>query len=59
MIETRQIIIKKKLPFDADAIESELKQQGLDVLRWAVVKVTDTDFIIDAAIINKDNKDEV
>lgn len=59
MIETKQIIIKKKLPFDADTIESELKGQGLDVLRWAVVKVADTDFIIDAAIINRDNQDEV
>lgn len=59
MIETRQIIIKKKLPFDGDTIESELKQQGLDVLRWAVVKVSDTDFIIDAAIISKDDYDEV
>lgn len=59
MIETKQIIIIKKLPFDADTIESELKEQGLDVLRWAVVKVTDTNFIIDAAIINRDNKDEV
>ncbi|MGN0013785.1 MAG: hypothetical protein ACI37T_00010 [Candidatus Gastranaerophilaceae bacterium] len=59
MIETKQIFIKKKLPFDADTIESELKEQGYNVLRWAVVKVTDTDFIIDAAIINRDNKDEV
>lgn len=50
MIETRQIVIKKRLPFDADGIECEFKKQGLDVLRWAVVKVTDTDFIIEAAI---------
>lgn len=53
MIKTTQIVIKKKLPFDANDIESEFEKQGLDVLRWAVVKVTDTDFIIDAAVVLK------
>ena len=51
MITTKQITVKKKLPFDADYIEKEFKKQNLDILRWAVVKVTDTDFIIDAAVI--------
>ena len=51
MITTKQIIIKKQLPFDADYIEHEFKKQNLKVLRWAIVKVTKNDFIIDAAVI--------
>lgn len=50
MIETREITIKKILPFNAKYIEDELNKQNLNVLRWAVVKVTDTNFILDAAI---------
>ena len=53
MITTEQIIIKKKLPFDAEYIEKEFKKRNLNIVRWAVVKVTDTDFIIDAAVIVK------
>lgn len=51
MITTTQFKIPKKLPFDADTIEAEFKQKGYDVLRWAVVKVTENEFVIDAAII--------
>lgn len=50
MISTKQIIIKKQLPFDAKYVENEFEKQNLNVLRWAVVEVTDDNFIIDAAI---------
>lgn len=50
MISTRQIVIKKKLPFDAKYVEEEFKKQNLNVLRWAVVEVSDDNFVIDAAI---------
>lgn len=50
MILTKQIIIKKQLPFDAKYVEDEFSKQNLNVLRWAVVEVTDDNFIIDAAI---------
>jgi len=51
MITTKQIIIKKQLPFDADYIESEFQKMNLNVLRWAVVRVEEKNFVIDAAII--------
>lgn len=50
MISTKQILIKKKLPFDAKYVEEEFKNQNLNVLRWAVVEVREEDFVIDAAI---------
>ena len=50
MISTRQIVIKKKLPFDAKYVEEEFEKQNLNVLRWAVVEVSDDNFVIDAAI---------
>lgn len=54
MIITVQLKIKKHLPFDADLIEKEFTEMGLDVLRWAVVGSTETDFIIDAALIQNE-----
>lgn len=51
MITTKQIIIRKQMPFDADYIESEFLKRNLNVLRWAIVKVDENDFIIDAAVI--------
>ena len=53
MITTKQLKIKKKLPFDADYIEQKFSEKGLNVLRWAVVDMTETDFIIDAAVTEK------
>ena len=53
MLETKQFIIKKKLPFDSNYIENFFSNMNLDVLRWAVVNVSETDFIIDAAIVSK------
>ncbi len=50
MISTKQIIIKKKLPFDAKYVEEEFTKQNLNVLRWAVVEVSDKNFVIDAAV---------
>lgn len=49
MISTKQIHIKKKLPFDAKYVEDEFDKNNLNVLRWAVVDVTDEFFVIDAA----------
>lgn len=51
MITTKQIIIKKKLPFDADYIEEEFAKENLSVLRWAIVRVEEKNFVIDAAVI--------
>lgn len=53
MITTEQIIIEKKLPFDADYIENEFIKRKLNIVRWAIVKVTDENFIIDAAVMKK------
>jgi len=50
MIATKQLILKKQLPFDAKYVEEEFKKQKLNVLRWAVVNVTDENFVIDAAV---------
>ncbi len=50
MILTKQIVIEKKLPFDANYVEEEFKKQNLNVLRWAVVEVSDKNFIIDSAV---------
>lgn len=51
MITNVQLKIEKKKPFDADSIERLFAEKNLDVLRWSVSKVTDKEFIIDAAII--------
>jgi len=51
MITTEQIKIPKKLPFDAEYVEEVFAQKGLNVLRWAVVEITENDFVIDAAVI--------
>lgn len=50
MITTKQIIVAKKLPFDANYVEAEFKKLSFNVLRWAIVEVTENDFVIDAAI---------
>ncbi len=50
MISTKQILIKKKLPFDAKYVEEEFNRMNLSVLRWAVVEVTEEYFVIDAAV---------
>ncbi|MBQ2644340.1 hypothetical protein IJG14_02045 [bacterium] len=51
MITTIQIKIKKQLPFNANQIEKYFEEKGINVLRWAIVKVTEKEFIIDAGII--------
>ncbi|MCR5261925.1 MAG: hypothetical protein K6C94_08830 [Candidatus Gastranaerophilales bacterium] len=50
MITTEQIRVPKKLPFDSDYVEKFFEEKGLDVLRWAVVDVTEEEFVIDAAV---------
>lgn len=50
MISTKQILIKKKLPFDAKYVEEEFNRKNLNVLRWAVVEVREDDFVIDATV---------
>lgn len=50
MISTKQILIKKKLPFDSKYVEEEFNRMNLSVLRWAVVEVTEEYFVIDAAV---------
>lgn len=50
MILTKQFVIEKKLPFDANYVEEVFKKQNLNVLRWAVVEVLDKNFVIDAAV---------
>ena len=49
-IKTERIVIDKKLPFDSDYVEKELKEKGYNTIRWAIVEVDDKNFIIDAAI---------
>lgn len=51
MLESKQVVIKKILPFDANYVEAELKNIEADILRWAVVKVTEENFIVDFVYI--------
>lgn len=50
MITTKQIVLAKKLPFDANYVEAEFSKLGFNVLRWAIVEVNDENFVIDAAV---------
>lgn len=50
MIYSVQTKIKKELPFNAEKIEDELKKKYGEILRWAVINVTDEEFYIDAAV---------
>ena len=53
MIETVQLKVGKKLPFDANQIEQEFEKKNLNVLRWAITGSTEKFFIIEAGIIKK------
>lgn len=39
MITTETVKLNLPLPTDDEAIEKELKELGIDPLRWAIVKV--------------------
>ena len=47
MIVTEQIVMEKILPFDADVINAELKKRNIKALRWVVVQVTNTNYVLD------------
>ena len=46
MIRTQTIRLKKPNEFDNLWIEKELSSMGLDVIRWAVIEVTDRELIV-------------
>ena len=39
MITTKEVKIKQADDFNSEYIETELKNMGFDVLRWAVTKI--------------------
>lgn len=46
MITTKNIELEKPNDFDNLWIEKELSKLGYDVIRWAIIDVTDTKIII-------------
>ncbi len=51
MITTKEVKIKKTDKLDSDYIESHLKQMGLNVLRWAIVKVDEEFYTLTLAVL--------
>lgn len=49
MIATKEIKIKVVENLTSDYIESELKNNGLDVLRWAIVAVEKDFYVLNIA----------
>lgn len=53
MIESKDIKIKKTDDLSSDYIETELKNKGYDVLRWAITGYDDENYIINIAYAEK------
>ncbi len=51
MISSKDVKIKKTNDFTSEYIETELKKQGYDVLRWAITNYDDTDYIVNIAYV--------
>ncbi len=51
MITTKEVKIDKIDNLKSEYIESQLKQMGFDVLRWAITEVNDTFYTLNIAII--------
>ena len=53
MITTKEVKIKKTDNLDSEYIESHLKEMGLDVLRWAIVKVNEEFYTLNLAVLER------
>ena len=53
MIESKDIKIRKTENLTSDYIETELKKQGYDALRWAITGYDDENFIINVSYVEK------
>ncbi len=51
MITTKEIKIKRNIELTSEGIEEELKNRGLDVLRWAITEADDEFYTVNIAII--------
>lgn len=51
MILTKEVKIKVTENLSSEYIESNLKELGFDVLRWAIVAQKDGFYIIDMAVL--------
>ena len=46
MITTQTIKLKKPIEFDNLWIEKQLSNMGFNVIRWAIIDITDTELIL-------------
>lgn len=51
MITTREVKINKIDNLTSEYIESQLKQMGFDVLRWAITDTDKNHFVLDVSFI--------
>ncbi len=51
MIITKTILIKKTEDLSSEYIESNLKELGFDVLRWAIVDIQDDNYVLSIAVL--------
>ena len=51
MITTKEVKIKQADDFNSEYIETELKNMGFDVLRWAVTKIENGYYALNIAVV--------
>ncbi len=51
MITNKEVFIKKTSALTSEYVENELKKQGFNVLKWAIVKVKKDCYKLNVAII--------
>lgn len=50
MITTKEVKIKIPEEFTSEYIETNLKNMGFDVLKWAITGYTEQDYIINVSV---------
>lgn len=51
MIVTKEVAVKTVENITSEYIELQLKNMGLDVLRWAIVDIRDDNYILNLAVL--------
>ena len=51
MILSKDVKIDKINEFSGEYIESELKKQGYDVLRWAITEISDSQYTVSISYV--------
>ena len=51
MITSKEIKIKKTEEFSSEYVNSQLKEQGFDVLRWALTDIDDEFYTVSIAVV--------